>query len=201
MKRQLTICSLAMGLMWGHNASAQPINYGSKNTTPQEPARPKDRDEYADEVKARWTQLKQEFKERTREKDPFGSNMYPGMLKEPAISMAQLVEPIPAEPIKVIPLPDVVKKFQPNLISATQQLVMIAGRTLRVGDPVQIECQGVLFKLRIIRIATDEVELINTENGQKAIARDDVFDPKSLDEDADDLLNRISGDEKPLIIK
>jgi len=201
MKRILTLFGMVMGLAGGHEASAQPINYGIDNTSTQRPTRVKDKDEYADEAKARWVRLKKSFGERAREKDPFGSNMNPEMLQPMVIPVAALLEDKPAKPAKKIPLQEVVNKFKPNLISAAKQVVMVGSRFLKLGDPVQIEHEGVLFELRIVRISTNEVEFINTKNQEKATVRENEFDPSDMYEDPNDLKKRMLEDKGPLKIK
>lgn len=127
---------------------------------------------------------------------------------DPGIAIAELLvqagkkpEDKTVEPVKIIPLQEVVNKFKPNLISATQQLVMVGSRTLRVGDPVQIEHEGALFKLRIVKITATEVEFINEENQEKASAREDEFDPSSLKWDDRDFRKKMKEKETPLFIK
>jgi len=193
---------LITALLWGYEAAAQPINYGIKNTSTQRPVRAKDKHEYTEEAEARWALLKVGFEKRTREKDPFGSKMDPGIFKPPAIPLKNLLENKSAEPVKVIPFQDVVDKFKPNLISATQQELMIGSRILQVGDPVQILHEGVLFKLRITKITPNEVELINTETGEKASVREYEFDPADMEGDDSDFLKKNAIKEKaPLLIK
>jgi len=202
MKRIVTMLGLMMGLLWGQQAVAQPINYGVNKAATLNTARTKDKEEYAEEAEARLVRLRKSFGERTREKDPFGSNMDPGIFKAVDTPFEDLLETKAAEPVKIVPpLQDVVDKFKWNLISVPRGLVMIGSRTLRVGDLVQIECRGVLFKLRITKITKHAVEFINTETGEKATAREPVFDPNSLGENAGDLLDKISREEPDLIIK
>jgi len=103
--------------------------------------------------------------------------------------------------IKVVSMQQAVDRFQPNVISVTKQMVMVGSRSLRVGNDVQIDHEGVLFKLRIVRISANEVEFINPENQEKAIARQNGFDPSGLKEKASDILKRISDDGSTLILK
>jgi len=201
MKKILMMFGMAAGLMWGHEASAQPINYGINSTSTPQSVRAKNKDEYAEEAQARWARLKKSFGARTREKDPFGSDMDPGIPQPLPAMVEKLLESKPEKPVKKVSFREAVKKFKWNLISEKSQEVMVGSRTLKVGDRVQIEHEGVLFKLRITKITANEVEFNNTETGEKAIARERVFDPNSLDENAGDILDRITKDEAPLIIR
>lgn len=200
MKKTTILCGVAMGLTWGHEVNAQPINFGSNKTSSQRSARPMDKEGYAEDVIARWERLKKSFGERTREKDPFGSNMDPGIPKVVAPVIETKIEDIiPTKPKKIVSLKDALNKFVPTLISASQQAVMVGSRTMKVGDPVEIEYDGLLFKLRIIKISSGKVEFINTENGEKSIVREYEFDP-GKNENTDDLFDRIK-EEKDDILK
>lgn len=197
MKRTVILCGITMGLAWGHQANAQPINFGPNKDSSQRPVRPMDKEEYADGVKARWTLLKKNFGERTREKDPFGSNMDPGIPKAvAAVPDTKIEEIVRAKTTKVIPpLKNALSKFVPTLISASQQVVMVGSRTMQVGDLVEIEYEGVLFKLRIIKISSGSIEFINTENGEKGTVREHEFNP-SQNESANEIFDRIKEDKK-----
>ncbi len=198
----MILCGVAVGLTWGIEANAQPINFGGKKDSGQNLARPMDKEEYAEDVKSRWELLKKGFGERTREKDPFGSEMDPGIPKiVAAVPDTKIEEIIPTKPIKVVPLKDVLRKFVPTLISASQQAVMVGSRTMHVGDAVEIEYDGVLFKLRITKITSGKVEFINTENGEKGTVSEYEFEP-GKNESTDELFDRIREDKKaPLLIK
>jgi len=201
MKKIVTFCGVGMVLMWGHELAAQPMNYGANKIPDQQSAQAKDKQEYAEEANARLTRLKKNFGERTRKKDPFGANMDPGITPPLVVPVIKKAEGDAVEPPRVIPMQKVIRKIKPNIISATQQLIMIGNLSLKIGDPVLVECEGVLFKLRIIRIAENEVELINTKTQEKGIVRERAFNPNSLDENAGDILDKITKDEAPRIIR
>lgn len=199
MKKTTMLCGVMMGLSWGHKVDAQPINFGSNNASSQKPLRPMDKEEYADDAKVRWEQLKKSFGERTRIKGPFGTNMEPGVPKVVAPVIETKIEDIiPTKPKKIVPLKDALSKFLPTLISASQQAVMVGPRTMNIGDSVEIEYDGVLFKLRIIKISSGRVEFINTENGEKGIVREYEFNP-SQNESADELFDKIKEDKKDIL--
>lgn len=182
-----------MALSWGHEVNAQPTNFGANKASNQRLARPMDKEDYAVDVKARWKKLKKSLGGRTREKDPFGSNMNPGIPKVVAPVVETIIEDIvPTKPKKIVPLKDALEKFIPTLISASQQAVMVGSRTMHVGDPVEIEYDGALFKLRIIKISSGKVDFINTENGEKGTVREHEFNP-GHNESADELFDKIKG--------
>ena len=193
------LCGVVMGLSWGHEVNAQPINFGSNKVSSQKPVRPMDKEEYADDAKARWEQLKKNFGERTRLKDPFGSNMDPGIpVIEEGPAIINKTEPVPVVPIKVVQMKGALSLFVPTIISAPQQLVMVGSRTMRVGDLVEIEYDGVLFKLRITKISSGEIEFINTKNGEKGIVREHEFNP-SQNESANELFDRIKEGKRDIL--
>lgn len=202
MKRTMILCGVAVGLTWGIEAKAQPINFGGKKASNQKSMRPIDKEEYAENMKSRWELLKKGFGERTREKDPFGSEMDPGIPKIVVTIPDTIIEQIIiTKPIKTVTLKSALSKFVPTLISASQQVVMVGSRTMHVGDAVEIEYDGVLFKLRITKISSGKVEFINTENGEKETVREYEFEP-GKNESTDDLFDIIKEDKKaPLLIK
>jgi len=202
MKRIIMWSGVAMGLTWALEANAQPINFGNNTLSTQRSARPMDKDQYAEEVEARWTRLKKSFGERQRKIDPFGSNMNPD-LSEPVILevIKKIIKAEEPAPKKVISLQEAVNKFKPNLISEKRQEVMVGSRTLRLGDPVQIEHDGALFNLRIVKITASEVIFINTANQEKASAREEEFDPRDLEGDDSNILQKLHEEQGPVRIK
>ena len=72
---------------------------------------------------------------------------------------------------KVVSLQEAVNKFQVNGVSPAKQMVMVGFRSLHRGDVVEIEHDGVLFKLRIAKIAKNEVVFMNIQNEETASVR------------------------------
>lgn len=146
--------------------AASPPSVGSGNS------RGMGKEEYAEAAKARLGRLIKQFKTRERKKDPFGLYLDPGAIKdEPVMVTAVVEEKEEAVPVKVVSLQDAVDKFQVNGVNAAKQMVMVGFRSLRRGDPVEIEHEGELFKLRIVKISVDEVVFMNTKNQETASVR------------------------------
>ncbi len=130
--------------------------------------------EYAEAAKARWEELKKQFETRERTKDPFGLALDPALVKEEAVPIEEVLEVKMEEeevPVKVVSLQDAVDKFQVNGVNAAKQMVMVGFRSLRRGDPVEIEHEGEVFKLRIVKITVDEVVFMDTKTEETASVR------------------------------
>lgn len=136
-----------------------------------------DKDAYIDLAETNWQSLKRNFEARTRKKDPFGAKLDPGTFEELVVKKevvqkeAEVVKVVK----KVIPLQSVVNKFQVNGVNAKKQIVMVGFRSLHRGDLVEIKHMGMLFKLRIEKITTNEVVFMNTANQETATVRLGVF--------------------------
>ncbi len=133
------------------------------------------KEHYEEMAEVRWLALKKIFSERDRERDVFGAMMDPGTLEEIVVPVVTTEAPKVMEVKKVVLLQEAVDKFQVNGVNAKKQMVMVGFRSLRRGDPVEIQHEGVLFKLRIVKITTDEVVFLNTKNQEKATVRLGVF--------------------------
>jgi hypothetical protein len=170
-KKLAMICGVAAlacsgGLMAQEAAKKAAAGGGSGNV------RGLDKDEYAEMAQARLARLNKGFEERKRNKDPFGLALDPGLIKEEPVAVAAMVEEKKVVvPVKVVSLQDAVDKFQVNGVNAAKQMVMVGFRSLRRGDPVEIEHDGELFKLRIVKISVDEVVFMNTKNQETASVR------------------------------
>lgn len=200
MKKIIMWSGVAMGLTWVADANAQPINFGNPSTSNHQSNRPMDKDDYAEEVEERWERLKQNFSKRQRKIDPFGSKMNPDLSEpEKKIVIKEIVQP--DKPIiKAVSLQEAVNKFRPNLIAEKRQQILYGSRTLQLGDPVQIEHDGVLFNLLIVKITSNEVTFINTENQEKATYREKGFDPRKMEENDRSILQKMQQEQGPVRI-
>lgn len=175
MKRKSAVFFLILAMVGGSGLFAQ--TDGKKGASPPSASngisRGLGKEEYAEAAKARLARLMKQFETRERKKDPFGLSLDPGAIKDEPVMVAEVAEGKKEEvvPVKVVSLQDAVDKFQVNGVNAAKQMVMVGFRSLRLGDPVEIEHDGELFKLRIMKITVDEVVFMNTKNQESASVR------------------------------
>lgn len=169
MKKIVTICWIVIGTLWVNDLAAQQGGAAPANAAP---VRARDKDEIADEELANWEQLKKGYETRTRKKGPFGVKMDPGIPDEIVIVPETVVTKEKAVAIvKVASLQEAVNKFQVNGVNPKKQMVMVGFRPVRRGEIVEIDHDGELFKLRIVKIAKDEVVFMNIKNEETASVR------------------------------
>lgn len=173
-KIAMVFCLVALGVVGDGSFAQEAAKGGAPGASEgnRHSSRGKSKDEYIDEAKAQWGALEKAMEASGREKDPFGLAMDPGLIKEEPVVVAAVVEEEKVVvPEKVVSLQDAVDKFQVNGVNAAKQMVMVGFRSLRRGDPVEIEHEGELFKLRIVKITVNEVVFMNTKNQQTASVR------------------------------
>ncbi len=170
MKKIFTFCWIVLGLVWVHESRAQQdVGAVANVNASSAPVRAKDKDEIADEQKANWEQLKQSFRDRKRRKGPFGGKMDPGVPDEIVpVAESTVVKKEMKVVKKVASLQEAVNKFQVNGVNPKKQMVMVGFRPVHRGDIVEIEHDGELFKLRIVKVTKDEVVFMNIKNKEEA---------------------------------
>lgn len=169
MKKILILCWIVVGSLWVNELEAQQGGGTPANATP---VRARDKDEIADEELANWEQLKKGYQTRSRIRGPFGMKMDPGIVEEIVIVPQAVVQKKEVEVVvKVASLQEAVNKFQVNGVNPKKQMVMVGFRPVRRGEIVEIDHDGELFKLRIVKIAKDEVVFMNIKNEETASVR------------------------------
>lgn len=169
MKKVLILCWVLVGSYWVDEVVAQNQKSVAKPAS-KEPVRQMDKEEIADEAQEKWAVLQKKFQGRARKRGPFGSSMDPSVQEEEVVSVAAVVgEKVAVK--KVALLQDAVNKFEVQVVSPKKQMVMVGFRSLHRGDTVEIEHEGVVFKLRIVKISKDELVFMNTKNEETATVR------------------------------
>ena len=168
MKKILTLCWIVAGSLWVHDLAAQ---QGGATPANAAPVRSRDKDEFADEALANWEQLKKSYQTRTRKRGPFGVKMDPGIPDEIVYVPEEVATEKAVAIVKVASLQEAVNKFQVNGVNPKKQMVMVGFRPVRRGEIVEINHDGELFKLRIVKIAKDEVVFMNVKNEETASVR------------------------------
>jgi len=99
---------------------------------------------------------------REREVDPFGMPM------DPTVNVQELAMPMEevTEEVQKTTLQEAIEKFRVTGVNPNRGEVIVGAQSLRVGDHIVIKHGDVSFKLKIAKVKTNSVELVDLDTGE-----------------------------------